>query len=58
MRKLWMFYIPTIEKLSFHLARVRIIGSMECGKTINDCFRANASKYNINFKKDYAEKFS
>ena len=30
------FYIPTIEKLSFHLAHVRIIGSMECGKTIND----------------------
>ena len=26
-------YIPTIEKLSFHLARVRILGSMECGKT-------------------------
>ena len=27
------FYIPTIEKLSFLLAHVRIIGSMEYGKT-------------------------
>ena len=29
-------YIPTIEKLSYYLAHVRIIGSMECGKTRND----------------------
>ena len=28
-------YIPTIENLSFHLARVKIIGSVEYGKTIN-----------------------
>ena len=28
-------YIPTIEKLSFHIAHVRIIGSMEYGNTIN-----------------------
>ena len=32
------FYIPAIEKVSFHLARVRVIGSMECGRTRNDCF--------------------
>ena len=32
------FYIPTIEKMSFHLAHVRIITSMECGKTRNDFF--------------------
>ena len=38
------YYIPTIAKLSFHLAHVRIIGSMECGKNRNDCFHANASK--------------
>ena len=28
-------YIPTIEKLSFNLAHVSILGSMECGKTSN-----------------------
>ena len=28
-------YNPTIEKLSFHLALVRILGSMECRKTRN-----------------------
>ena len=43
-------YIPTIEKLSFHRARVRILGSMEFGKIINNCFHDNASKNNINLK--------
>ena len=28
-------YIPTIEKLSFNLAHVSILGSTECGKTSN-----------------------
>ena len=50
------FYIPTIEKLSFHLSHVSILGSMEYGKTRNDCFRANASKKYIKFKNDYVEK--
>ena len=35
------FYIPAIEKLSFNLAHVRIIGSMECGKTRNDSYHDN-----------------
>ena len=35
-------YIPTIEKVSFHLAHVRILGSIEYGKTRNDCFCNNA----------------
>ena len=35
-------YIPTIEKLSFHLAHVIILGSMEFGKNRNDCFCDNA----------------
>ena len=38
------YYIPTIEFSLFHLDQARILSSMECGKTINDCFRANASK--------------
>ena len=33
---------PTIEKLSFHLAHFRILGSMECGRTINDFLHDNA----------------
>ena len=37
-------YSPTIEKLSFYLAHVRILGSMECGKTRNDCLHDNLSK--------------
>ena len=44
------YYIPTIEELSSHLDSVSIIGSMEFGKTRNDCFGGNASKNNIKFK--------
>ena len=54
MRKLYMsfmiFLVPTIEKLSFHLSHVRILGSMEWGKNRNYCFRDNASKNNIKLK--------
>ena len=38
------FYNPTIEKLSFHIYHVRILGSMECMKTRNDFFHKNAQK--------------
>ena len=38
------------KKTTFYLAHVRILGSMEHGKTRNDCFRANVPKYNIKFK--------
>ena len=31
------FYIPTIEKLSFRLAHVRVLGSMGYGRTRNHC---------------------
>ena len=34
-------------KLSFHLPHLRILGSMECGETINYCLHGNASKNNI-----------
>ena len=34
-----------------------ILGSMECGKTLNHCLHDNAQK-NQNVKKYYAEKFS
>ena len=37
-------YIPTIENLSVHLARLRIIGSIECGKNRNDYFQINVGK--------------
>ena len=34
------FYITTIEKLLFYHAHDIILGSMECGRTRNDCFHA------------------
>ena len=51
-------YITTIKKLSFNLAYVRIIGSMECGNTRNDYFQVTSGKNNLNLKKYYAENFS
>ena len=39
-----LFHIPTIEKLSFHIAHVRILGLMEYRKTRNDFFN---KKYRI-----------
>ena len=49
---------PTIEKLSFHLANVRILGSMEYEKTRNDCYHDIAPNNNIKLKTDYAEQFT
>ena len=46
-----------MEKLSFHLYHVRIIGSMEYEKTRNYFFMI-MHKNNIKLKKDYAEKFN
>ena len=43
------FNIPTIEKLSFHLSHVSILGSMKCGKTRND-FLTLMHQKNINLK--------
>ena len=37
-------YIPKIEKLSFYLTHVKILGSMEYGNTRYDYFRDNALK--------------
>ena len=51
-------YIPTMGNFSFHLDHVRIIGSMECGNTENDCFHENLWKNNLKLNKYYAEKFS
>ena len=43
-------YIPKIEKLSFYLADVKVLGSMKYGKTINDYLHDSASKNNIKLK--------
>ena len=51
------FYIPTIEKLTLHLALVRILGSMEYGKT-RHFFHDNVPKKYTKLKKYYAEKFN
>ena len=40
------FYIITIEIFSFHLAHLRIIGSIEYGIHQNYYFRVNSEKFN------------
>ena len=47
-------YILTIEKLSFILAHVSMLGSMEYGNTWNDCFYDNELKNSLKLKKDHA----
>ena len=49
------FYIPTIEKLSFHIAHVRIIGSMEFRKT-KTYFLIKIYGNNIKLKRCHTEK--
>ena len=53
----WQIFILIIEKVSFHIDHVRIIGSTECQKT-RIFFYDNVSKDNIKLKKHYAEKIS
>ena len=42
--------------MSFHIAHVRILGSMGCGKTRNDYFHKKSWRNNLKLKKYYAEK--
>ena len=51
-------YIPTIEKLPFHIDLVRTLGSMKCRKNKNYYFHDNVSILNLYLDKYYAEKFS
>ena len=51
-------YIPTIEKLSFHIDLVRTLGSMKCRNTKNCYSHDNVSIMNLYLNKYYAEKFS
>ena len=37
-------YIITIGKLSFHIAHVSILGSIECGNTRNEYFQVNGGE--------------
>ena len=62
MKKLFISFITKFtspeNKMSFYLARVGILGLMECEKTRNDYFHDNQYKNNLKLKKDYAEKFT
>ena len=53
----WNIFHTHNIKISFHVDHIRILGSIECGKTRNDFLRDNSSKIYIKLKEDYAEKW-
>ena len=50
------YYIPTREKMSFHISCVSTLCSMKYGKSRSDCFQGSASKNIYKAKKYYSEK--
>ena len=51
----FFFNVTTIEKFSFHIDNVRMIGSTECGNTKNDSSQENTRKNDLKLRKYYAE---
>ena len=47
------FYIPAIQKLSFHLPHVRILGNHHSGKDIREAFKIRVNLHDILCRRDY-----
>ena len=52
------YYIPAIEKLSFHLERVQILGGNECVTTRKEAMKSHKIYIDIREIKYYAGKYS
>ena len=50
------FYIPAIQKLSFHLPHVRILGTNHCGKMRHTAFKRRELFQDVICRRDYAER--
>ena len=50
------FYIPAIQKLSFHLPPVRILGTNHCGKMLRTAFKQPECFQDVLCCSDYAER--
>ena len=50
------FYIPSIQKLAFHLPHVRIIGKNNCGEMRRIDFKGRELFQDVIFLRDYAER--
>ena len=49
-------YIPYIQKLSFNLPHVHILGSHHCGKEQCDALKRRGNLHGFFFHSDYAER--
>ena len=49
------FYIPSIQKLDFHLPRVRILGTNYCGEMRRIAFKHRELFQDVLCRPDYAE---
>ena len=52
------YYIPTIDRLVFHLAHVHILGKNECISTIKEATRSHQKYRYIKLGKYYPKKYS
>ena len=50
------FYIPAIQKLDFHLPRVRILGTNHCGEMRRTAFKRRELFQDFLCCRDYAER--
>ena len=49
------FYIPAIQKLSFHLPYVRILGTNYCGEMQRTAFKRGELFQDVLCRRDYSE---
>ena len=49
-----IFYIPSIQKLDFHLPHVRILGTNNCGEMKRTAFKRRELFQDFLFRRDYA----
>ena len=50
------FYIPAIQKLTFHLPHVRILGTNHCGEMLHTAFKRRELFQYVLCRRDYAER--
>ena len=49
------FYIPSTQKLAFHIKHIQIIGTNNCGKTCREAFKLCSTKQYMLCHRYYAE---
>ena len=50
------FYIPAIQKISFHLPHIRIIETYHCGNTRQEALKRRSYFLDVLCCRDYAER--